>query len=86
MKIDVQGYELPVLLGGEETIAREQPIILIESVTNEQMDFLNQFGYRLYRFDRSENKFITNETGKINSFLMTNAKYELLTQTNLNSG
>jgi FkbM family methyltransferase len=30
IKIDVEGFELPVLLGGKETIMRERPVVVIE--------------------------------------------------------
>lgn len=34
LKIDVEGFELPVLLGGEITIRREKPTIIIEAKPN----------------------------------------------------
>jgi FkbM family methyltransferase len=78
MKIDVQGYEFPVLLGGEETIKNFHPIILIESVNKRDgvLNFLEKFGYRLYKYDN--NKFIPNESGRLNSFLMTDEKFKML--------
>ncbi|WP_287363109.1 FkbM family methyltransferase [Mesorhizobium sp.] len=30
LKIDVEGFELPAILGGEQTIRREKPVIIIE--------------------------------------------------------
>ncbi len=34
LKIDVEGYELPVILGGEMTIRKEKPVIIIEQKPN----------------------------------------------------
>jgi FkbM family methyltransferase len=34
LKIDVEGFELPVILGGEMTIRREKPVIIIEQKPN----------------------------------------------------
>jgi len=39
MKIDVEGYELPVLRGAEETIRRCRPLILIEQGGNDEKHF-----------------------------------------------
>jgi FkbM family methyltransferase len=78
MKVDVQGAELEVVRGGEATIKKFHPVILIES--NEQDDaitrFLAQFGYRLYRY--SKGKFIEGERGSPNSFFITDEKYRLI--------
>ena len=47
MKVDVEGCELEVFRGGEKTIKRSQPIILMESGEKDDaiMKFLGQFGY-----------------------------------------
>lgn len=34
LKVDVEGYELPAILGGEMTIRREKPVIIIEQKPN----------------------------------------------------
>ena len=41
IKVDVEGYEWYVLQGGEQTIARERPIIQLEIVANQ----CRKFGY-----------------------------------------
>jgi FkbM family methyltransferase len=52
MKIDVEGHELAVLQGGERTIAREQPNLLIEAEERHRRNavasinkFLQAYGY-----------------------------------------
>ncbi|HSL41890.1 MAG TPA: FkbM family methyltransferase [Anaerolineales bacterium] len=80
MKIDVQGAELDVVRGGETTIKKSRPIILLESGKrdDEIKTFLSQFQYRLYRFTKG--KFIEGQRGSPNSFFMTDDKYELITR------
>ena len=78
MKIDVQGFELEVVRGGEATIKKSQPIILMESGKKDDaiIRFLGQFNYRLYRY--SKGNFIEGERGSPNSFFMTDEKYRLI--------
>jgi FkbM family methyltransferase len=78
IKLDVQGYELAVLKGGRETICRSKPVILIESVNEEHVDFLRPFGYRVYCYDRKNHSLKKNTEGKVNSFLLTDDKYEMI--------
>lgn len=75
MKVDVEGFELEVFRGGEETIKKAQPIILMESGEKDDaiVEFLGQFGYQLYRYDKG--KFIKGERGSPNSFFITDEKY-----------
>jgi FkbM family methyltransferase len=61
IKIDVQGYELFALQGGENTIKQLLPDIFIEveehqlakfDVTKDQLfDYIKSFGYRMFRID-----------------------------------
>jgi len=61
IKMDVQGYELFALQGGENTIKQSLPDIFIEiedhqlakfDVTKEQLiDYIKSFGYRMFRID-----------------------------------
>ena len=45
IKIDVEGFELPVLRGASATIERDRPTILFEK-RSEARDFLTTRGYR----------------------------------------
>lgn len=55
IKIDVESYELPVLVGAEKTIKTCSPLILIEIIPNYQppeqtkqtFDILDKYGYKL---------------------------------------
>ena len=78
IKLDVEGYELPVLLGGKKTIHNSKPILLIESVRegDEIMKFLADIGYKVYRY--SNGQFYLDEIGDRNSFLMTDEKFRRL--------
>ena len=78
IKIDVEGFELEVLLGGEKMIEKSHPIILVESVEkdSEIMIFMEKFGYKMYRYRKGD--FILGEQGSPNSFLMTDDKLDLL--------
>ena len=78
MKIDVEGFELEVIRGGETTIKKSHPIILMESSKKDDVivSFLEQFGYKLYRYYKGN--FIEGEHGSPNSFFMTDEKYQLL--------
>lgn len=61
IKIDVQGYELFALQGGENTIKQLLPDVFIEieehqltkfDVTKDQLfDYIKSFGYRMFRID-----------------------------------
>ena len=56
-KIDVQGSELRVLMGGQETIARNRPVLLIEWPEPEVSDWLTERGYVPYAFDAQAQSF-----------------------------
>lgn len=71
MKLDVQGYEFSALKGGEQTIKKYKPILLIENPDDFEAitDYLQDFGYQIYSFQ--EGNLIPNTKGKLNTFFMT---------------
>ena len=70
IKIDVQGGELAVLHGGEQTIADHRPILLIEAPKQEhESHFFPRFGYRPYGFDGTVLK--RDDTSQSNAFFIS---------------
>lgn len=72
LKIDVQGFEQRVVLGGMETIRKHQPILMIECVHDHPglMGLLRSLGYDEYVFD--DHGFCRgSSTTAINQLLMT---------------
>jgi len=72
MKIDVQGFEHRVVLGGLETIKRHEPILMIECLFDqpELVSLLQSLGYDEYVFDEtglSRGK----SRGAVNQIVMT---------------
>lgn len=72
IKIDVQGFELQVLKGGEETLKEYKPILLIEAITPEIMNYLSDFGYEYYTYDSNQ---MQKGTGHLNTFCITSEKF-----------
>jgi FkbM family methyltransferase len=61
IKLDVQGFELKAIMGGENTIKSNYPIMLIENYTNQEVDqqvikLLEEWGYIVYRLLCTENQ------------------------------
>lgn len=53
IKADVQGFELEVLKGGQETILKHRPIIVLERPENDrEVAFLQGFGYQPWTYER----------------------------------
>lgn len=65
IKIDVQGLELEVLKGGVETVKTYAPIILLESINEEIIQFLEPFRYRFFHFVKG--RFLEGQ-GILNTF------------------
>lgn len=53
IKIDVQGFEYEVLLGGRATIERSTPILLIETPGQKEIDLLKLYGYKPFTYRKS---------------------------------
>lgn len=69
VKIDVQGHELEVLRGAEQTLARCQPLLMIEDASDEEkIEFLRRFDYTIANFEG--NRLNLRQAGKVNSFFL----------------
>jgi hypothetical protein len=70
VKLDVQGFELQVLTGGEATLRRHRPVLMIESPSaDREIPFLERLGYVPYAFDGT--RLARGRTGALNSFFLT---------------
>jgi hypothetical protein len=67
LKIDVQGYEVNVLEGGEHTVARNQPVILVEN-DGAADAWLRERGWS--QFGWIGGRFIENRMGRSNSIYL----------------
>ena len=55
IKIDVDGYELQVLVGLEQTITKYNPLLVVETNDNlEILTFLKKINYQLFNLDLEE--------------------------------
>ena len=72
IKIDVQGYELEVLMGGAETIINHSPIILIESIEEKHKKILAPLGYKFYHFRDGK---MVDGNGELNTFCLNPKKH-----------
>jgi FkbM family methyltransferase len=76
IKLDVQGYEYKALKGGEKTIKKHEPVLLIETPDHKTTAFLKSLGYQLYAY--RDGKFIPGVKGALNTFFMTEGKSSLV--------
>lgn len=76
IKLDVQGYELESLVGGEKTLGAHEPILLLETPDEATVTFLARLGYRPYRFEAGRLK--AGLFGATNTFFLTPGKAALL--------
>jgi FkbM family methyltransferase len=52
IKVDVQGLESKVLIGGRQTLARHRPILLVEGIETGEPSLLAEIGYVSCRYHR----------------------------------
>jgi FkbM family methyltransferase len=76
IKLDVQVYELEALMGGERTLRRHEPILLIESPDQETLGFLSALGYQPFTYEDGQLK--RGALGTVNTFFLTEGKAALL--------
>ena len=74
--LDVQGFEFEALVGGEQTLKKCEPILLIESPDQQVVDYLQRLNYRFFCFEHG--KFIPDVMGRLNTFFMTPEKSALV--------
>jgi FkbM family methyltransferase len=55
VKMDVEGHELPALRGMRRLLARDHPVLIIETGSQETMAFLGDLGYAYERLPGSSN-------------------------------
>jgi FkbM family methyltransferase len=74
IKIDVEGFEYQVLLGGQQTIKQNRPVLLIEGVakTDKVHNLLQEWDYDIYRF--YHHKFYLNQFDCANNFFVPKEK------------
>ena len=73
VKIDVQGLEYDVLLGGVETMRMYEPVLLLEELHSDErtVKLVSELGYGEYMFDGSHLRQCAHASRRQNSFLMT---------------
>ena len=69
IKLDIQGWELSALRGGEQTIRTYEPVLLIESPGEAVLKYLAGMGYEYFAFRNGV--FVANAQGDVNTFFMT---------------
>jgi FkbM family methyltransferase len=70
LKIDVEGAEADVILGGLETIRSGQPVILVEGEAIAVEKPLSPMGYRRFCYDVAADTFVEGRSGSLNTFVM----------------
>lgn len=75
IKIDVEGHELSVLKGAEITLRKNEPIILLESMTSQINHFLSELGYDFFAY---EENILKRGIGKVNTYCITESRYREL--------
>ena len=75
MKLDVQGFEYEVLKGSIETLKEHSPILLIESISKEVMDYLKPMSYEFYTYKNGE---FTKGHESLNTFCVPKSRLNIL--------
>ena len=57
-KVDVQGYEQPVLSGMRQTLERHGPPVLVEAPAQETIDFMSGIGYSAYAYEHAARRLV----------------------------
>lgn len=76
IKIDVQGHEEAVIKGGQETIARCRPVLIIEDPTDGLIDHLADAG--LQHYGLVDGKLVRGDLSQPNSLFINDAKRQLI--------
>jgi FkbM family methyltransferase len=71
MKVDVEGFEYDVLMGGLETVRRHEPVIMIEKFWQDERVFtlLGELGYQEVVLENG--RFRPHVTSNLNAIMMT---------------
>jgi FkbM family methyltransferase len=62
-KIDAEGHELSVLMGMQELLRRDLPLLIVEDTSAEVQCFLESLGYRSEKDERSPNRIYRHPLG-----------------------
>lgn len=76
IKMDVQGYELNVLIGARITLEKFKPILLIETPTKEVDEYLKKIDYSPFSYDPKEG--LKTGLGRLNTFYFHASKIHLI--------
>lgn len=74
IKLDVQGFEHDALLGLEETIQRSQPVMLIETPSEDVTRWLTQRGYSGFSYDPERRSLSPGIAGVTNALFVPAAR------------
>ena len=77
LKVDVEGTEAAVIEGGMATIKAHRPVIVAEGSVETPARTLGSLGYRRHRFDPAGGRFVVDEAGDLNTFLLLPDHYRL---------
>ncbi len=74
VKIDAEGYELKIIHGMQETIARCRPILMVEnnpSTVDAVTKLLVGFGYEVWKYEHNNNTFVKFSGGRTRNLFFT---------------